>query len=136
MLFFSPYTKNKHFYDLMTVERWAKEFILPFPKKGNVRTTENYRLIILSAKIHNTLLLNHIWYEVEKKLKCFFFWRNQSPTSLILTIPQIIQVQKNLEATVLFVDFLPLTRRKDGTNTYTVWFSKGNCYCYNGLWGQ
>ena len=60
------------------------------------------------AKIYNSLQLNHIEPEIEKILKKNQngFWRNQSTTSQILTIHKILGVHaKNLEVTLLFVDF-------------------------------
>ena len=52
-------------------------------KKGNLKTTKNYRSIILTAKIYNALLLNHISAEVEKVLR-----KNQSKIQ-ILTLSAI-----------------------------------------------
>ena len=91
------------------IERWTKSCILPFPKKGDLRIAMNYQGITLNsivAKIYNALLL--IELEIEKILRKNQngFWRNWSPTSQILTIRHILEVcAKNLEATLLFVDF-------------------------------
>ena len=55
------------------------------------------------------MLLNHIEPEIEKILRKTQngFWRNQSTTSQIWTIHQILECvhAKNLEATLLLVDF-------------------------------
>ena len=99
-------------YKRNTSERWTKGYILTFPKKDDLRIAENYRGIILTsimAKIYNALLLNRIEPETEKIL-----WKNQnvirrnrSKTSQILSISRILERvrAKNLEATLLFVDF-------------------------------
>ena len=82
------------------IDRYTKGCILPFP--------ENYRGITLTtivAKIYNAMLLE---LEIERILKKNQndFQRNQSTTSQILTICQILGVcAKNFKATLLFVDF-------------------------------
>ena len=46
-------------YSQKPIEHWTKGCILPFPKKGDLTVTENYRGITLkciAAKIYNTLL--------------------------------------------------------------------------------
>ena len=49
-------------YKQNTIEKWAKNCIFPFPKKGDLRITKNYRDITLNAinvKVYNVILLNH-----------------------------------------------------------------------------
>ena len=69
----------------------------------------NYRGITLTAKIYNALLRNHIEPKIDNILRKNQngFQRNRSMTSQILTIRRILEgVQaKNLQATILFVDF-------------------------------
>ena len=79
------------------------------------------------AKIYNALLLNCIKPEIEKIIRKNQndFWRNRS-TSQILTICWILGVcVKNLEVTLLFVDFSKdswlHTQRKDRANTSGEW---------------
>ena len=79
--------------------------VLSFSKKGDLRIAKNYRdisLTSITAKIYNALLLNRIEPEIEKihwKNQNDFRW-NRSTTSQVLTIRA-----KNLQATLLFVDF-------------------------------
>jgi len=94
------------------IDKWTKGCILPFPKKGDLGIAKNYRgitLTAIAAKIYNALLLNRIQPEIEKILRKNQngFRRNRSTTSQILTIRRIIEGvrAKNLEATLLFVDF-------------------------------
>ena len=86
--------------------------ILPFPKKGDLGLAKNYRGITLTsiaAKIYNALLRNHIEPKIDNILrkKQNGFRRNRSTTSQILTIRRILEgvLAKNLQATLLFVDF-------------------------------
>ena len=62
------------------------------------------------AKIYNAVLCNHIEPKIENILwkNQNGFWRNRFPTSQILTIHQILEGvrSKNLQATILFVDFI------------------------------
>ena len=95
-----------------SIEKWRKGCILPFPKKGDLGLTKNYRGITLTAiasKIYNTLLLNRLRPEIEKLLRKNQngFRRNRSTTSQILTVRRIIEGVKdrNLQAVLLFVDF-------------------------------
>ena len=81
-------------------------------QEGDHGITKNNRSITLTAivaKVYNALLLNRIQPEIEKILwkNQNSFWRNWSITSHILTILWIIEGvrTKNLEATLLFVDF-------------------------------
>ena len=84
--------------------------ILPFPKKGDHGIAKNYRGITLTfivAKIYNALLHNHIEPKIEKILRKNQngFWRNRSMTSNFdCQILEGVHV-KNLDATILFVDF-------------------------------
>ena len=89
-----------------------KGCILPFPKKGDLGLAKNYRGITLTsiaAKIYNTLLRNRIEPKIDNILRknqnCFR--ANRSTASQILTIHGILEgVQaKNLQATILFIDF-------------------------------
>ena len=99
-------------YSQNSIERWTKGFILPFPKKGDLRLAKNYRgitLISIAAKIYNALLRNRIEPKIDNILRKNQngFRRNTSTTSQILTIRRILEGvrAKNLQATLLFVDF-------------------------------
>ena len=89
-----------------------KGCILPFAKKGDLGLSKNYRGITLTsiaAQIYNAQLRNRIEPKIDnilrKKQNCFR--RNRSTTSQILTIRRILEGvrAKNLQATLLFVDF-------------------------------
>ena len=89
-----------------------KECILPFPKKGDLGLAKNYQGITLTsiaAKIYNAQLRNRIEPKIDNILRKNQkgFWRNRSTTSQILTIRRILEGlwAKNLQATLLFVDF-------------------------------
>ena len=89
-----------------------KGCILPFPKKGDLGLAKNYRGITLTsiaAKIYNALLRNRIEPKIDNILRKNQdgFRRNRSTTSQILTIRRILEDvrAKNLQATLLFVDF-------------------------------
>ena len=89
-----------------------KGCILPFPKKGDPRLAKNYRgitLTFIAAKIYNTLLRNRIEPQIDNILRKNQngFRRNRSTTLQILTICRILEGvwAKNLQATILFVDF-------------------------------
>ena len=89
-----------------------EECILPFPKTGDVVLAKNYRDITLTSiatKIYNALLRNHIEHKIDNILRKNrnVPRRKRSMTSLILTIHRILEGvrAKNLEATILFVDF-------------------------------
>ena len=89
-----------------------KGCILPFPKKGDQGLAKNYRVITLTsiaAKIYNVLQRNRIEPKIENILRKNQndFWRNRSTTSQILTIHRILEGvrAKNIQATLLFVDF-------------------------------
>ena len=99
-------------YNQNTIDRWTKGCILPFPKKGNLGLAKNYRGITLASivvKIYNALLRNHIELKIENifRKNQNGFQRNRSTTSQILTIRRIFEGvrAKNLQATILFVDF-------------------------------
>ena len=90
----------------------TKNSIFTFCKKGNPEITKNYRCIpltVIADQVYNVLLLNRIRPEVVKILRKNLngFRRNRSKTSQILTIRWIIEGvrAKNLEATILIVDF-------------------------------
>ena len=89
-----------------------KGCILPFPKKGDLGLAMNNRGITLTsiaAKIYNALLRNRIEPKIDNILRKNQngFRRNRSKTSQILTIRRILEGlrAKNLQATLLFVDF-------------------------------
>lgn len=95
-----------------TIQAWTEGCILPFPKKGDLSQTSNYRGITLTsiaAKVYNGLLLHRIQPEIEKILRRNQngFRRSRSTVSQILTIRRIIEGVKarQLPATLLFVDF-------------------------------
>ncbi len=90
-------------YNQNPIDRWTK---------GDLGLAKNYRGITLTsiaAKIYNALLRNRIVPQIDKILRknqnCFR--RNRSTTSQILTIRRILEGVrgKNLQATLLFVDF-------------------------------
>ena len=117
----------------------------PFPKNGNLRLAKNYRGITLTSiatKIYNALLHNRIEPKIKKILRKNQngFRSNISTTSLILTIHRILKSvhAKNLEATILFVDFAnssgtiwPIAGRIRGFHT----FPKGIWHRYILQWG-
>ena len=99
-------------YSQNRIERWMKGCILPFPTKGDLGLAKNYRGITLTsiaAKIYNALLRNRIEPKIDNILRKNQngFKRNRSTTSQILTIRRILEGvrAKNLQATLLFVDF-------------------------------
>ena len=96
-------------YNQNLIDRWMKGYILPFPKTDDLRLAKNYRGITLTsiaAKIYNALLRNRIEPKIDNILRKNQngFRRNRSTTSKILTIREGIRA-KNLQATLLFVDF-------------------------------
>ena len=96
-------------YNQNPIDRRMKGCILPFPKKGDFRLAKNYRGITLTsiaAKIYNALLRNRIEPKILRKNQNGFR-RNRSTTSQILTIRRILEGvrAKNLQATLIFVDF-------------------------------
>ena len=99
-------------YNHNTIDRWKRDSILLFPKKGDLGIAKNYRgitLTFIAAKIYNALLCNRIEPKIEKILwkNQNGFRRNRSMTSKTLTIRRILEVvrAKTLEETLLFVDF-------------------------------
>ena len=99
-------------YNQNPIDRWMKGSILPFPKKGYLGLAKNYRGITLTsiaAKIYNALLRNRIEPKIDNILRKNQngFRRNRSTTSQILTIRRILEAvrAKNLQATLIFVDF-------------------------------
>ena len=90
-----------------------KGCILPFPKKGDLGLAKNYRgmkLIFIAAKIYNALLRNRIESKIDNILRKNQngFRTNRSTTLQTLTIRRILEGvrAKNIEATILFVDFI------------------------------
>ena len=84
-----------------------------FPKKGDLGLAKNYRGITLTsiaAKIYNALLRNRIEPKIDNILRKNQngFRRNRYTTSQILTIRRILEGvrEKNIQATLLFVDFI------------------------------
>ena len=99
-------------YNQNPIDRWIKGCILPFTKKGDLGLAKNYRDITLTsiaAKIYNALLRNRIEPKIDNILrkKQNGFRRNRFTTSQILTIRRILEGvrAKNLQATLIFVDF-------------------------------
>ena len=99
-------------YNQNPIDRWTKGCILPFPKKGDLGLAKDYRgktLTSIAAKIYNALLRNCIVPQINKipRKNQNGFRRNRSTTSQILTIRRILESMraKNLQATLLFVDF-------------------------------
>ena len=89
-----------------------KGCIFPFPKKYDLGLAKSYRGITLTsiaAKIYNTLLRNRIEPKIDNILRKSQngFRRNRSTTSQILTTRRILEGvrAKNLQVTILFVDF-------------------------------
>ena len=114
-----------------------KGCILPFPKKGDLGLAKNYRGITLTsiaAKIYNALLRNRIEPKIGNILRKNQngFRRNRSMTSQILTIRRILEGvrAKNLQATLLFVDFTKafdsIHRGENGTNPTSIRPTKRN----------
>ena len=86
--------------------------ILPFPRNGDLGLAMNNRgmtLTSIATKIYNALLRNLIERKIENipRKNQNGFRRNRSTTSQILTIRRILKSvrAKNLQATLLFVDF-------------------------------
>ena len=88
------------------IERWTKGCI-SIPRRP--RTYRGITLTSIAAKIYNALLRNRIEPKMENILRKNQngFRRNRSTTSQILTIRRILEGvrAKNLQATLLFVDF-------------------------------
>ena len=99
-------------YNQNPIDRWRKGCILLFPKKDDLGLAKNYRgirLTSIAAKIYNALLRNRIECKIDNILRKNQngFRRNRSTTSQILTISRIFEGEraKNIQATLLFVDF-------------------------------
>ena len=99
-------------YNQNPTDRWMKGCILLFPKMGDLGLAKNYRGITLTsiaAKIYKALLRNCIEPKIDNILRKNQngFRRNRSTTSQILTIRRILEGvrAKNLQATLIFVDF-------------------------------
>ena len=99
-------------YNGSPIDRWIEGCLLPFPKKGDLGITKNYRGITLTsiaAKIYNAMLLNRIRPQIDPILRKNQngFRTNRSTTGQILTIRRIIEgvKEKNLPAVLLFIDF-------------------------------
>ena len=98
-------------YNQNPIDGW-RDASSPSLKRGDLGLAKNYRGITLTsiaAKIYNALLRNHIEPKIDNILRKNQngFRRNRSTTSQILTIRRILEgVQaKNLQATLIFVDF-------------------------------
>ena len=99
-------------YNQNTIDRWMKGCVPPSLKKGDLRLAKNYQGITLksiAAKIYNALLRKRIEPKIDNILRKNQngFRRNRSTTSQILTIRRILEGvrAKNLQATLLFIDF-------------------------------
>ena len=103
--------KHCRLYNQNTIDRWTKGCILSFSKKsddhGIAKNYQGKTLTSIATKIDNALLRNRIEPKIEKIIRKNQngFRRNRSTTSKIF-IRRILGVRaKNLEATILFVDF-------------------------------
>ena len=99
-------------YNQEPIESWVDGCLLPFPKKGDLGLTSNYRGITLTpiaAKVYNLMLLNRIRPAVEKVLRKNQngFRPGRSTAGQILTIRRILEgaKSKNLPIVLLFIDF-------------------------------
>ena len=146
MKFPQKYERNRQFEDILlrhrnavynqnSIDRWMKGCIFPFPKKGDLGLAKNYRGITLTsitAKIYNTLLPNRTEPKIDNILRKNQngFRRNRSMTLQILTIRRILESvrAKNLQATLLFVDFTKAfdSIHRDGTNPTSIRPTKRN----------
>ena len=93
-------------------DAWVKGGIIPFPKKGDLGKTSNYRgitLTAIAAKIYNRMLLNRIRPHIDPRLRINQngFRKDRSTAVQILTIRRLIEGIKeyNLPAVLTFVDF-------------------------------
>ena len=102
---------NSVYQQEVIISSWRKGCILPFPKKGNLNITKNYRgitLTAISAKIYNLMPPNKIRPAVDPLLRKNQngFRRKRSTMGQILTIRRILGVRaNNLPAVLLFIDF-------------------------------
>jgi hypothetical protein len=99
-------------YQQEPIESWVDGCLLPFPKKGDLGFTANYRGITLTpiaAKIYNLMLLNRIRPAIEKVLRKNQngFRLSRSTAGQILTIRRVLEGvrSKNLPLVLLFIDF-------------------------------
>ena len=127
-------------YNQNPIDRWIKGCILPSPKKCDFTLAKIYwgiTLTSIAAKIYNALLRNRIEPRIDNILRKNQngFQRNTSTTSHILTIRRILEDvrAKNLQATILFVDFTKAfdSLRKDEANSTRVRPTKRNRCSYN-----
>ena len=120
---------------------WTNDCILPFPKKGDLSITKNYRgitLIAIAAKIYNLMLLNRIRPEIDQILRNNKngFITNRSTTGQILTIRRILEevTSKNLPPTLLFIDFSKafdtIHRKNMKEILFKVWYTRRNSLCH------
>ena len=120
-------------YNQNPIDRWMKGCILPFPKKCDLGLAQNNRAITLTsiaAKIYDALLRNRIEPKIDNILgkNQNGFRRNRSMTSQILTIRRILEGvrAKNLQATLLFVDFAKAFDSIHRTNPTSIQPTKRN----------
>ena len=78
-------------YDQNAIDKWTEGCILPFPKKGDLGITQNYRgitLTAIAAKTYNSMLRNRIQPKIENVLRRNQngFRKNRSSGSQILTV--------------------------------------------------
>ena len=125
-------------YNQNPIDRWTKGCILPFPKKGDLGITKNYRgitPIFIAANVYNTLLLNRIEPEILRKNQNNF--RRNWSTSQILVIRRIIErvYEKKPRGGTLVRRFLQSfwfhTHREDGANTSSLCSPERNCHSDN-----
>ena len=95
------------------IEYWTKGCILPFPKKGDLSVTDNYRgitLTCIAAKIYNTMIRERIQNPAIDEIlrpNQNGFRKKRSTVGKILTVRRIIEgiKEKNLVACIIFIDF-------------------------------
>ena len=78
------------------IEYWTKGCILPFPKKGDLSVTDNYRgitLTCIAAKIYNTMIRERIQPAIDEIIRPNQngFRKNRSTVGQILTVRRIIE---------------------------------------------
>ena len=93
-------------------KQWSVLNIIPIPKSGDLSLGSNYRGISLSslvAKTYNRMILNRIRPQLDEHLRKNQngFRTGRTTTSQILALRRIIEgvKDKNLEATLVFIDF-------------------------------
>ena len=94
------------------IEYWTKGCILPFPKKGDLTVTDNYRgitLTCIAAKLYNTMIRERIQPVIDEIFRPNQngFRKNRSTVGQIFTVRIIIEgiKEKNLVAGIIFIDF-------------------------------